>query len=642
MTRRAVPFCAGWAAALFLSFYVGGPVLPAVATAVGLAAIVFRPAFKNRLLLFIAAFLLAFSWREIFYLSRIAPLERLDGEEARVVGTVEDYSGGDRSSVTVKGTVNGIPARAIIYLSGFEGRLGDKIELTARMSAFKDTAFFRAREYYLPDGIFISGSAGGAKIIGENRTFFTALKEYSKKVSQNIRRSVPGESGELLAAMVTGDRSAFSSPLRLMLNRAGIGHLAAVSGLHVSAVIVLAAAILKRLRAPRVLSAAVCIFCAGAYIVFAGLRVSAIRAGIMLLIAILSSFVRRRSDPLNTICVCGFLMTIINPCAAADSSLTLSLAGVFGVAVMSPAVCREFGIKSRILKTVVASVCAAFATSPFIMLYFNELSLLSPITNIFAIPLCSAALFAGMLYALFGCAFSPIINLAGVICKIAVLAAEKISSLGVGVIPLGYRAASIAAFAGVCSVIALWLCSKNIRKTALFGAFCSAAVAAAFCAEILISGGSLSVCALSRGDLRAAVLRKGAECIIIDLDGGMADGVETAVERYGISKISAAIALDNAESAYSAYCGLSVPPDKILLPPGSYVYGGRVKTGIFSKGSAISAFGAKITVGEDEIKIISQSGAEYSLYIKNGLCVFGKAGKTEVFKGDLIKQFGLE
>ena len=658
MTRRLIPISAGFLAGLFAAFQLcvnggfglnGFLYLIAAAALLGFLSIIFHVRFRARVLVFCCAFAVACAYSAASTALKLLPLEALDGETVEIVGKVVDYTESDRSAVTVSGRVNGIRTKVLVYISGFSGDLGDEVRLFARVSKLGDSPFFRSREYYLPDGVLLTASAaGGFEVTPSSRSLFDLLRGYSTRVSLEIRKNVGGESGELLAAMVTGDRTAFSDGLRLKLNRAGVGHLAAVSGLQVSIVALAVMLFMRKLRASRLFSAAVTEACVAAFIVFSGLRVSAIRAGIMMTVAILSTIAKRRSDPLNTICLCGLLMTVWNPYSAADSSLVLSLSGVFGVAVMSPAVARAFSLRLKIVKSLAASLCACAATAPFIMLYFNELSIVSPLTNLFAIPVCALALMLGMVYALTGCAVPGIARFAGFLVGTVIRASGAVSQHRFTYIPLGSNILVFSAAFAAATVIAIYLLTHRSRFTAFCAVLCAAAVICVYGAQSIITQNNIYLTALSRNSDHALVLRKGAECIIIDFDGGMAGGVETVIERSGIAKVRAVLLFDNAEAAYSAYAEMPIAPDIVYLPENAYVFGGKVATENLPDGSSIGIFGAELTLKDggvsiylsDSVTTVAQDGSG-TINMLNGITVLNENGEIRVFKGDIIKEIKL-
>lgn len=608
MIPLSLGFISGHFAAFFLcvsgfSGEYGFVFLCTFACVIGFLSMLLKVGFRARVMVFSASFAIAVALSGLHTALRLTPLERLDGTTAEVTGRVISATLGDRSAVTVSGKVNGIHARILVYINGFNGQIGDEISLIARVSKHDNSPFFRAREYYLPDGIMLTGSSAEVISLEHKTDFISLIRSCSDHVSQKIRREIGGEAGELMAAMITGDRTAFSDSLRTKLNRTGVGHLAAVSGLHVS---VVAGAVLyftRKINAPKLLSAAVSELCMIGFIIFAGLRISAIRAGLMMSVVILGSLIRRRTDALNTICLCGLIITTTNPYAAGDSSLILSLSGVFGAAVLSKAAAKEFGLRRKIPKALAVSVSAFSATAPFMTLWFDEIPLLSPFMSLITVPACSLALVLGMLYTSTGCAFQPLIKLAGWICGAVIKLCDHASTHFAFSIPVGYKTASYSVVIGAVLCITVFLLTKAPRTTALLAAMCIAVTISAYSIEAVFFHNSPDLFAISSNGSHGLVLRKNTECFIVDLSGGLFSDMETVLARNGITDVIGVIICENAEAGYSAYANLSPAPKTIILPDDSYVFGGNVDCVNIPFGSSISVFGAEIFVLENRIRV---------------------------------------
>lgn len=645
MTRRAIPIAAGWFSGLFTAFALcvcGGLSffgLIAAAAAAGTFAIIFRLGFSRRAIAFLGAFAAATAYSAIYTNLILNPLEALDGKTEVISGKVVSYTEGDRSLVVIKGNVKGIPARAAVYINGFSGDYGDFVTCEAVLSEFDDTAFFAARQNYLPDGILIGGRAISCDTAPSEITLFDRLRAYSGRVSREIMRYAGNESGELMSALTTGDRSSYSEKLRIKLNRAGVGHIAAVSGLHVSIIAAAVFFVCRKLRFCRFLNAALTETAVIMFVVFSGLRVSAIRSAIMLTAAITAALFLKRQDILNTICITALLMTLWNPYSAADMSSVLSLAGVTGVAVTAPAVSKEYKLKGKISRAICASVCAVFASLPFAAFWFDVLSFAAPLSNLFAIPLCTLCLICGMLFALTGCAFPIFARIGGFFSGLVVSLSDFVSRFSLTA-PLGSR---IAAFALIILFIvpcAVYLITKNIRKSVRAALALTAVFLVGNAAAAISSQNRYELYALQNGENSGLLLRKGSECIIIDFDGGLA-GSARVMERLGIRQIDAALPLENAGAAYSAY--LEAGAETVFLLDDVLADGEKIMR--IGRGAVIDAFGAEITL-DGGVSILlpdktviraakdNMPDGDVGIAFLNGLTVIRSNGASETYKGD--------
>ena len=656
MTRRAVPLTFGFLAGLDAAYVLcvrgnAGPLgflfLVTIAALVGLIAVLFRLNFRAKVMLFCTAFMFAAVYSGLYTVLRLTPLEMLSSETVTVTGKITDMTYGDSGSVLIDGEVNGIRTKILVYVNNFSGDIGNGVTLTARAERFADTPFFRARDYYLPDGVMLyAASVENIALTDGHPSIIDRLRAYSCEVANTIRSAVSGGAGQFITAMVTGERSAVSDVLYLNLNRAGVGHLASVSGFHVSVVALAVYWLFK--RAPRVLRFLLCETAVAAFVVFAGLRVSALRAAVMLTIALGAVVFRRKTDPLNTICLCALAMTLFSPYLVADTSFRLSLAGAFGVSVAAPNFVRAFDIKNRIAKVFVVSLCACALTAPFIMQTFNELSIAAPLVNLFAVPMSSIALVFGMIYAALGCRPAFLIRFSGAIVAFIIRVCEAIAGIRAAYIPLGQNILPILGVAALAFCAIVYIARKNCCLTALCAVFCASMIIMTNGLLTISDAKTVRLTIINRASEHAMLLRKGAECIIIDFEGRSAATVEGIAERNGINTPRAAIVFGRAESGYSAYSSIPAKPEVIILPEDSYIYGVDAETLSAPDGSTISLPWCSVTAyssgvhivtedGEADISLGAAEGDGIKISILDGVTVID-CGTPEAYRGGIMKE----
>lgn len=657
MPRKTVYISVGFLSGLFLSFYLEMRYITLVIALIGVMALLsifLKSAVRSRELLISCAALTAILYSQIFTHFRLMPLEALDGETVAVEGVVTESTISDSSRVIIKGNVNGIHCSVSAYISEFSGDVGDSVRFYATAEAFENSALFDERSYYLPDGIYLSvGNISDITVTTPSRaTFSTLLRRYSRFCADRLREIIGGDAGDLICAMATGDRTFLSDDVRLAINRSGLGHVIAVSGLHVSVACAFILIVFKKLKISRRIAVIPAGMLVLAFVVFSGLKISAIRAAVMMGVYILSTLFRRRADPLNTLAFCALSISIFNPYVAADSSFILSLSGVFGVSVFASYVNDALGIKSKLGTAFVSALCASISTAPAMMLYFTELSLIAPISNLLLLPLCSAGLVLALVFVLLGC--SPLLSLipkfAGLIMNVVIFACEKISSVHLTYLPLSHTTPIIAAV--VMSLIVLGFAAFMKNKRGVIGLVLAAILVfgCIYSAQVFASKDETKLTVISAGGDCALLLRKNEECIIIDVNGGASLDyeLERLCERYGISRLRLATANKNGESAYSRYAGISARPEKLLLPAGSYIFGGNIPYDHLGELTqiefadctlVISASGTVIERGDMSISVQNgvAKGGDINISVFDGTLVIN--GKSHT--GDVLIEFKL-
>ncbi|MFR4561986.1 MAG: ComEC/Rec2 family competence protein [Flavonifractor plautii] len=179
-----------------------------------------------------------------------APARALAGYEGPVEVTVADWPQATAygSSVLVRlHPVEGWPVRTLLYLDAPapDLRPGDGLTVQARLRA-ADTITGESTDYYYAKGVrLIAYGEGEGETARPGRPPLWTWPAYvSKALKDRVAAAFPEEAAPLVTALLTGDRSGLSDGDYATLRRSGLAHVIAVSGLHVSFLAGLAAALL--------------------------------------------------------------------------------------------------------------------------------------------------------------------------------------------------------------------------------------------------------------------------------------------------------------------------------------------------------------------------------------------------------------
>ncbi|MCM1335876.1 MAG: competence protein ComEC family protein [Bacteroides sp.] len=382
------------------SFFETLPCLLAGAFLLSIGAILFL--FKRRGSLFFVAALGAAALMFGLYRSTVIdPQRALIGGSALVTGTVRDCSYPDNDTVllTVEGEAEGVSVRLSLYTPDFGAKVGDTVSFRAVFTDFRESADFSESDYSFSKGIFLKARAADEPTI-LSRGGFSLLRlpgEFSAYLRERIATLIRGDAGGLIRAMFFGDRSGLSPSLSVSLKRAGLSHMTAVSGMHLSLMIHTAAIAIGLISKRRIylrfaLTAALIV----ALMLFFGFSASVLRSGGMLLLYYGAEPLRRRTSVTHTLGAAVFAILLVSPYACRDLGLWLSVLGTFGTGAVAPRMCRVLIRTERFRKlkeSLIASVCAVVCTLPVSALCFGGVSLLSPIATLAVYPLFSLILF---------------------------------------------------------------------------------------------------------------------------------------------------------------------------------------------------------------------------------------------------------
>ncbi len=209
----------------------------------------------------------------------------------------------------------------------------------------------------------------------------------------------------LLRGMVLGQDERLGQPTREAFRRAGLTHILAVSGHHVTllAVFVLALGGVcgLQLRGRLLLVLAFIAL----YIPLTGSAPSIQRAGIMGGLGTIATLVGRPSSRWYALGVAAVLTLILNPRAIQEAGLQLSFAAVIGLFNLNHPI-REALLRRRvpavIAEPAAMATAATITTAPLLAIIFQQVSLASVPANVAAAPAIAPAMWLGIISAALG------------------------------------------------------------------------------------------------------------------------------------------------------------------------------------------------------------------------------------------------
>ncbi len=307
--------------------------------------------------------------------------------------------------------------RLTVYGQGPELSRGDSISFRGNLRSFrnfKNPGGFDYKRYMAFRRVWGASSTQGHRIVLLKRapavTFQKFMDNCRGKISMLIKKTPEGEHRGVLKALITGDRNQIPPLLREAFNRAGVGHLLAISGLHIGIVATAAFLLFSRLLSRfRVLllkawtrkgAALLSFFPILAYAVLAGMSPSTQRALIMVVVFLMAFFMVRDQDLLNTLALAAMVILIIDPPSLFSISYQLSFVSVLSIIYGFSRV-RVRGIWGNHLSKInwrhkalnkitifsLVSVFAILGTLPLVMFYFNQISLVGVLANLIIVPI---------------------------------------------------------------------------------------------------------------------------------------------------------------------------------------------------------------------------------------------------------------
>ncbi len=223
----------------------------------------------------------------------------------------------------------------------------------------------------------------------------------------------------IAAALVIGQRGFLSDGARELFSKAGLGHLLAVSGLHMG---LLAAGtggmvyfflvrwpwLALRIRVRKIavaVSALSCLVYAG----FAGFSPSALRAAVMFLFLAMAVYADKPMSPLHALSLSAWCLLLYDPLYLFSIGFQLSYAATFFILLLLSSL-NQPGHghalrKRRIVLLILVTATAFAATSPLTLYHFQRISTAGPLLNLLFVPAVSLTvlplLLTGTLFSFF-------------------------------------------------------------------------------------------------------------------------------------------------------------------------------------------------------------------------------------------------
>jgi competence protein ComEC len=378
-----------------------------------------------------------------FYLADELPRE-LEGTDITVVGTVDSlpyrFEHGVRFNLAVEQAQDAsggslkLPSKiALSSYSGYDSNTGyaigaiqpgERWQLNVRLRrphgnanqyGFDYEAWLleqklRATGYVRPD---VKAAHKNARL----HSFVPSAKHYVENLRSQLREKIltalpDKEYAGVIVALVVGDQRGIAQSDWEIFNRSGIGHLISISGLHITMIAGLFAAIVSvlwrrsfftNLQLPLLLPAQKAAALSGAlaalvYVALAGFGIPAQRTLYMLAVVAAALWYGRITSVSSVLCLALGTVLVIDPWAVLSPGFWLSFSAVaiilFVSAGRAPRLqTDESGeAESRVLDLLAAArlqLAITVGLVPLTMLLFGQVSLISPIANAVAIPLIS-------------------------------------------------------------------------------------------------------------------------------------------------------------------------------------------------------------------------------------------------------------
>lgn len=281
---------------------------------------------------------------------------------------------------------------------------GDIIQAVATVSEINRPANpsgFDYSEFLQLKDIHGQGYALGVPRILGNRgsPFQKMIIRIRQRIRDRIENRFPVYKG-FVKAILIGDRSELED-WQGNMNRAGLSHLLAVSGLHVGIISLVLMSFLKLVFRHRNLCRLLLIITLWIYAAVCSWSPSVSRAVVMISLFLLAGIMQRKVQSLNILVCTLIVITAVNPLQLFSVGLQLSFLAVFTLlTIVNQAGALFRGLAGRkiprllqyLLLLMITSTILNLVLMPLTMLHFNQFNLNGMIANLAGIPITSLIL----------------------------------------------------------------------------------------------------------------------------------------------------------------------------------------------------------------------------------------------------------
>lgn len=382
----------------------------------------------------------------------------------------------------------------------------------------------------LPDALAVGGRAwlserAGVRVLSQS-PLHAKLERVRDLVRAALIKSLPPSSASVVRALVLGDARAVSDEDSADVRSAGLSHALAVSGLHVSLVVGVLVALLRRLllltplalrfEARRV-ACALGVPLVLLYASFAGGSASAWRAAVTAAAAWVVVALGRRPSTLAVTAAAALVLSALTPSSVWNVGFALSIvatAAIVSIDLPDPEKDRPPSWRRQLALAFQVTWRAFVATAPIVLWVFGSLPWIGLLANLLLVPVASLSLL-------------PLANLhallATLVPSLGVVTAPLLDTLVVAFVTACRVFGEAPVFAPppltvpqgllLCALSVTWLMVKSRRVLCVVSLLCVAGV--------LVSEWRVRVTEQPRGVVRATFLDVGqGDGALVDLPDG--------------------------------------------------------------------------------------------------------------------------
>lgn len=330
-------------------------------------------------------------------------------------------------------------------------KYGDKIRFSGEfIEATKQRNYggFNYKQYLKTLKIYGSIKVEEIEIIASNQTnlFFRITNEIAFNIKQKIDSFMKKEDAAILKGLLLGDTTEIADEIQENFRISSISHILAVSGMHVTYVIIGIKMLFESHLGKRKTKFIIIIFLI-LYTFITGFSPSIVRASVMGILLVGAEILNRKNDIWNSIAISLLLILFYNPFLIMNVGLQFSYLGTIGIIVFHKNILKllkdiktknkkwKYQYNKKIIKFInkvkevlAVSISAQLTILPVMIYHFNLLGIYFFITNLLVSIIIGPIIMLGAIAIFFSIFLFPITQILGVILEILIKSLIVISN----------------------------------------------------------------------------------------------------------------------------------------------------------------------------------------------------------------------
>ena len=267
--------------------------------------------------------------------------------------------------------------------------VGDKIRYDGNLDKLTVISENRVHSNYLRMNVTYKSE------IGTNFMYQNGAMKISERIRESsliaLNQTMAKEQAGISYAMLFGDTTMISGEVLTAFQLSGISHMFAVSGLHIGIFYGFLKGIFLKLRLRRNWRNTIVLLLVCYYTYICGMTPSSIRATVMVMVFTLAEYVNTEVDSLSSLSMAGIVVLIISPFSSMTAGFSLSFIAVLSLISIGRTISFKMKNYPNKLRNAIPPIIAVqLLTVPIVSYYFGYIAVLSPLVNLFLIPIVSA------------------------------------------------------------------------------------------------------------------------------------------------------------------------------------------------------------------------------------------------------------